>query len=216
MKKGEVMKNNIEQKNTTISNIVSIIANITVIISAIISVFAYIKSNVNYKSDIDITFYSKRAADGFGNIFIVSNNTNDKVINDLCINFDDGIFILDNLFGDARVSFDEEVSTIDNTIIINNLNPGDYVDFSFATDQKLYIDKLKIYSKDMNKKYEIDINNQKKKKILSELLKYLKIVIISMILPIGFSICNIYVLLKKSVKHGNKMKSKKIDSNLLI
>lgn len=213
-KKGEAMNNNIEQKTTIISNKVSIIANIIVIITAIISAFAYIKSNVNYKSDVDITFYSRRAASGFGNIFIVSNNTNDKVINDLYINFDDGIYILDDFFGDAKVSLDEGVSAIDNSIAINNLNPGEYVDFSFATDQKLYIDKLNIYSKDMNKKYEIDINNRKKNKVLSKLSKYLTLLIISVFLLTSASIYNLYISLKKPIKYDNKKKSinKKINS----
>jgi len=202
------MKKDLEQNTTIISNKASIIANIIVIFTAIISVFSYIESNANYKSDIDITFYSKRAAAGFGNIFIVSNNTNDKVIKDLYINFDDGIFILDDLVGDARVSLDEEVSMIDNSIIIHNLNPRDYVDFSFATDQKLYIGKLKIYSKDLNIKYEIDINNKKKNKVLSELSKYLTLLIISVFLLTGASIYNLYISLKKSIKYDNKMKSK--------
>ena len=205
------MKKDLEQNTTIISNKASIIANIIVIFTAIISVFSYIESNANYKSDIDITFYSKRAAAGFGNIFIVSNNTNDKVINDLYINFDDGIYILDDFFGDAKVSLDEGVSAIDNSIVINNLNPGEYVDFSFATDQKLYIDKLKIYNKDLNIRYEIDINNRKKNKILSKLSKYLTILIIGVFLLTIFSIYNVYISLKKSVKNDNKMKSKNIN-----
>lgn len=180
------MKKKIESISNFLTKGVLVITIIGYMFSAI-----EVYSNVFYESDMDVNFYSEQIHDGFANIIMFRNNMSDKTINDIIFNFDNGVYVLEDLVGDLRVSDHDGFTYGENSFTITKLKPGESFEVSFVTDKKLYSDQLH-FSKLNDNNIRIDVNDKNKNDTIKKLKTYIiiySILGILIILILSYNIC---------------------------
>ena len=190
------------------------ISEIITILGLISTIVVFILSKIYYTPDIDITYYSISSASGYGNVFIIHNNTKNKQINNLVFKLDDEVIVFKDVVGDAHVVNDNNNFYYNNTFSIINFNPDDSIEISFLTDKKIHDEDLLIYSGNENVSYQVDINNKEKNKIFSSIRIYAVLFIISVLLTaFGIGYLMFKILSKKVqtkvVVTNKKQKEKK-------